>query len=71
MRAGDFGQVARLAMQMRVREPGEGNGLVSERALELALNSPIQKGATSNAVWTKAKSLGLKEADPYLKKYCN
>lgn len=36
---------------------GEGNGLVSERALELALNSPIQKGATSNAVWTKAKSL--------------
>lgn len=36
---------------------GEGDGLVSQRALELALNSPIQKGATSNAVWTKAKSL--------------
>ncbi len=36
---------------------GDGNGLVNERALELAISSPIQKGATSNAVWTKAKSL--------------
>jgi mono/diheme cytochrome c family protein len=36
---------------------GEGNGLVSERALELAVSPVIQKGTTSNAVWTKAKSL--------------
>jgi mono/diheme cytochrome c family protein len=36
---------------------GEGNGLVNERAKELALNSPIQKGATTNATWTTAKSL--------------
>ncbi len=35
---------------------GEGDGLVNERALELAINSPIQKGATTNATWTKAKS---------------
>ncbi len=35
----------------------EGNGLVSQRALELAASSPIQPGTTANATWTQAKSL--------------
>jgi mono/diheme cytochrome c family protein len=36
---------------------GEGNGLVNQRAMELAVSNVIEKGTATNATWTQVKSL--------------